>query len=279
MKTESATREFLNSCRARGLSSRTIAWYETLLYRFGNDYPKLPTNTRDIESFLGAIGGSDETRHGYYRTLRVFYGWASKRLGVDNPVVNITAPVRRKKRPRTLSLAELGWLLAAPLSSRDRALVTLLVDTGIRIGEAVHLTIDDIGEETILVDGKTGQREVPISEETRRQLSELGATGYLFTGPRGPLSESGALQAIHRAMTSAGISGKKLGPHTLRHTFGRQYIVAGGDLVSLQRIMGHAQISTTRIYVDLDLRDVLSQHHRFSPLRAATRIAQGRLFK
>ena len=255
MRTEVALQGFLNTCRARGLRPRTVAWYGVLLRRFNHACPELPTEPGEIERFLGDLQGSDETRHGYYRALRAFYGWASKRLKVKNAMKKLSPPRRQKKRPRTLTLAELGWLLAAPLGERDRALVNLFIDTGIREGEAVGMSTDDIGDETIVVEGKTGQREVPISEETRRQLLEIAVDGYIFTGRSGPLTASGAYQAVVRAMTLAGISGKKLGPHTLRHTFGRQYVVASGDLVSLQRILGHSQISTTRIYADLDLRD------------------------
>jgi len=256
-----------------------VAWYGVLLRRFNYACPELPTEPGAIERFLGDLQGSDETRHGYYRALRAFYGWASKRLKVKNAMKKLSPPRRQKKRPRTLTLAELGWLLAAPLGERDRALVNLFIDTGIREGEAVGLGRDDIEDETIVVEGKTGQREVPISEETRRQLLEIAVDGYIFAGSRGPLTASGAYQAVVRAMTLAGISGKKLGPHTLRHTFGRQYVVAGGDLVSLQRILGHASISTTRIYADLDLRDVVNQHRRFTPLRSANLARQGRFFE
>jgi integrase/recombinase XerD len=278
LTTVKAVQGFLSHCRARGLSPRTITWYQYLLMGLAREQRQLPTRPDRIEHFLGQAGISDELRHGRYRALRAFYSWASQRLGVPNPMTAISAPRKRKKLPRSLSLVELGWLLLAPLSRRDRTMIMLVLDNGIRIGELVGLDREDIGEDTIFVSGKTGQREVPVSQEIRRQLLELARSGPLFRGPKGRLTTSGAYQAIRKALTRAGISGKKLGPHTLRHTFGRQWIVAGGDLVSLQRILGHASISTTRIYAELDLGDVLAQHRRFTPLRWAASASQGQFW-
>lgn len=268
MRTRTAIQQFLASRKAMGLSPRTITWYRALLEPFSRMNGRLPEDPGSIEGFLGALNASDETRHGYYRALRAFYRWISRRHALANPIDDIGVPRRRKKTPWSLTMAELGFLLVAPLSARDRTLICLLIDTGIRIGEAMNLVRDDILEETIIVSGKTGEREVPISAETKEQLLSLGESP-LFQGTKGPLTRSGAYRIVHVAMVRAGISARKWGPHTLRHTFGRQYILAGGDLVSLQRIMGHSDIKTTRIYAELDLRDVTHQHHRFTPLKIA----------
>lgn len=276
VKTEEAVDRYLAAIRSRGLSPRTIEWYRMILRRYAERQAEVEASAEEVERFLGEIAGTPETRHGYYRALRAFYGWASKRLDVHNPMVEIPPPRRKRKRPRSLTLEELGCLLLVPLDPRDRALVNLLVDTGIRVGEAVMLCREDIGAETMVVDGKTGQREVPISEETRELLLGLVESGRVFTGTKGPLTRSGAYRVVRMAMAAAGIDGAKVGPHTLRHTFGRQYILAGGDLVSLQRIMGHSDIGTTRIYAEMDLRDIVGQHGRFSPLRRAILAPQGR---
>jgi len=266
MKTRGVVQDFIKSRRARGLSSKTIAWYQGLLSLFSRTNPELPEDPAAIETFLGALQTSDETRHAYYRVLRAFYRWTSQRRGVNNPMLQIAAPKRLRKTPYSLTRAEIGWLLASPLSPRDRALVELLIDTGIRTTEAIRLTRDDILEETIMVSGKTGQREVPISPEVKQELLALG-NSPIFKGTQGPITRSGAYRIIRLAFKAAGIPAKKWGPHTLRHTFGRHYILAGGDLVSLQRILGHTDIKTTRIYAELDLRDITYQHHRFTPLK------------
>jgi site-specific recombinase XerD len=278
MDTNEAITAFLRSCQARGLSPRTLDWYRSILHRFAVHVPEVPSLTDAVERFLAAVPGCDRTRYDYWKVACIFCRWCTKRYGVANPMGDIPAPKVRKKLPRTLSVQQLGCLFLVARGKRDRALLTLLVDTGIRVGEALNLAREDIGDETIYVDGKTGPREVPISAGTRAFLLELVSQGPLFWGYKGRMTRSGAYSVIREIFKGAGITGRKLGPHTLRHTFGRQYIVNGGDLVSLQRILGHTDIQTTRIYAELDMRDVVRQHHKFSPLRDAMAPVQGDMF-
>jgi len=79
-------------------------------------------------------------------------------------------------------------------------------------------------------------------------------------------------------MVRAGITGPKLGSHTLRHTLGTNYIDNGGDAFTLQRIMRHRSINTTKKYVHVSLRKAIDAHRQFSPLRNALRGVQGLLF-
>jgi integrase/recombinase XerD len=102
--------------------------------------------------------------------------------------------------------------------------------------------------------------------------------GLVVLGTKGRMTQSGAYRVVKTALARAGINARKRGPHMLRHTFGRQYIMAGGDLVSLSRILGHTNIKTTEIYADLDLRDITIQHRRFTPLKAALAGAQSILW-
>ena len=76
----------------------------------------------------------------------------------------------------------------------------------------------------------------------------------------------GLQQIVRRNMRNAGFKPPKIGPHTLRHTFGMQYILRGGDVFSLQRIMGHTRIETTMIYVNMSTELVAQQHRKFSPM-------------
>jgi integrase/recombinase XerD len=292
--------EFLNSQRAQGNSPSTIRWYRSLLGRFAKTYKEVPESPGAIEGFLGGVDASSETRHAFFRAIKAFYTWYSRRqgpsldprikkllaLGVPinkavefiNPIYQIKAPKIRKKLPYYLSAAELAWLLVVSLSPRDRALILLLLDTGIRIGEAFNLTREDIEDDTILVDGKTGQREVPISPGVRELLLNLVSGGYVFLGTKGRLGYTGARNIVKKAFMQAGIQAKKWGPHTLRHTFGRQYLMAGGDLGSLQLILGHSNIKTTKIYAELDIRDITIRHRKYSPLHTAQDGYQGLLW-
>ena len=277
MKNRDLVAAFLNAGKARGLSPRTIDWYEIMLRNFSAAYLQLPRKVEAIEEFLGGLQVGDESRHGYYRALKAFYSWCEKRYGVANPVRAAAPPKRRRKLPRTLSSTEIGCLFLVPLSKRDRALVSLLLDTGVRIGEAVTLEVQNVGVDTVMVDGKTGPREVPISPEVRSQLLDVSGDRWVFRGYKRHIVTHQAYKIVRKAFLAAGIKGRKLGPHTLRHTFGRHFIMAGGDAFSLQRILGHTDIQTTRIYVELNTQDIIRQHHKFTPIKAAMARAQGRL--
>jgi integrase len=268
---------FLNAGKARGLAPGTIVWYSIILHRLADAVPKMPRRAEPVEVFLAGVKVSPRTRIDYFKAMSAFFAWCAKRYGVTNPLAEMTPPKSCKTLPRTLSSTEIGCLFLAPMSARDRALVYLLLDTGIRIGEAVGLQVDDIGRDSLMVSGKTGPREVPVSSQVRSQLADIAGSRWVFEGRNGHLAPQWAYYLVRNAFAAVGIHGRKVGPHTLRHTFGRQWIMAGGDLVSLQRILGHSNIQTTRIYVDLNTADIIRQHHKFTPIRAALAPTQGRL--
>jgi len=147
-------------------------------------------------------------------------------------------------------------------------MIALVLDTGIRIGELAGLRWQHLTGGTIHVSGKTGERIVPISTHVRQALVGLGDGDHVWTGRKGPLTRSGVAQVVRRALYRAGLRPPKAGPHMLRHTFGRHYIMAGGDVFSLQRIMGHRDVSTTMMYVHLSTADLEAQHAKYSPVRA-----------
>ena len=282
MKTQQAIDGFIHSRVARNLSSRTIAWYQAELQLFARSYPKLPKKPGPIEAHLATIKGAPETRHGQFRALRAFFKFASERYKLPNPMTKVAPPRCPKKVMATLEPNQMMLLLLASSSSslRDNALLTLLIDTGIRSGEAAGIRKRDIKVYTVTVCGKTGEREVPISDETRRLLLALitDKDEYVFTGHKGPLGRHGIYRIVKACMEKAGIYGPKLGGHRLRHAFGKGYLVSGGDLRSLQQIMGHANITTTEKYAALTLDDTIKKHHQFSPLRLAHAAAQESLF-
>jgi integrase/recombinase XerD len=264
MKTAEVVEAFIASRRARGCSTSYESWLRYTLGHLARAYEELPTTPEAVELVLAGLNGvSDETRFDVWSAVRRFYRWAAARLGVADAAAVVEQPLRRPKLLRTLADGELDRLLGSRLSRRDRAVVLLLVDTGMRIGEPASITWPDVGPSTVRVSGKTGGREIPMSSTTARALLGRGDGGRLWVGERGPMEVHGLQQVVRRALARAGFRG---GPHLLRHTFGRLYIMAGGDVFSLQRIMGHRQVSTTWRYVGMDLRDVQVQHERFSPI-------------
>ena len=281
MRSEAALRNFLLHCQAENLKPATIAWYESKLAPFIKTYPNLPLKPELIESFLATIKGEPQTRHAYFRAFRAFYNFVRSRSHKSNPMDKVTAPRCPHKVMPTLEPAELMRVLfQSKISDRDRAILTLLIDTGARADEVATLRWQDVKTDTICVNGKTGQREIPISEETKRLMAGIRKPGddYVFMGDRGHLTRSGIYRIVRHYFAMAGISGPKLGPHRLRHTFGKTYLVAGGDVRSLQLIMGHANIATTERYSALALENTIAKHHKFTPLLVAHQAAQESMF-
>ena len=149
---------------------------------------------------------------------------------------------------------------------RDYTILAVLLDTGIRIGELASMTCGSILAEGALVTGKTGDRMVPMSPRVLDLVNMQGDERGLWIGSQGRLTHWGLQQIVRRSMRRAGFAPPKMGPHTLRHTFGMHYILRGGDVFSLQRIMGHQRLATTMIYVDMSAELVAGQHRKFSPM-------------
>ena len=283
MKTHLAIQKFLDNRRAQNLKPKSIAWYKAELKRFAGAYPELPTDPEPVEEFLTNIEGVPETKHAYYRALKALYRFIHKRYGLANPIEQIDPPRCPRKIMPTLEAHELMHLLNLAANPRDRALITVFIDTGARLSELAGLQTQDIKTESIVVNGKSGEREIPISDETRRLLLGLIRANLkndlVFTGSRGErLSRFVIYRLVRKVMKQVGIEGPKLGPHRIRHAFGKGYLVNGGDVRSLQQIMGHANITTTEKYTSLNLTDTIAKHHKFTPLQAAHAAAQESFF-
>ena len=285
MNTAAAVQSFIYSRRSLNLRPGTIKWYERNLRRFIAFSEELPTEPEPLEQFLATVVSAEqeETRHGHYRALKALYRFTCRRRLLLNPMDLIDPPARHKKVKPSLTARELMAVLDKPPGLRDMTLLTFLTDSACRAGEAESLRKQNIYDGYVVVDGKTGQRFAFISEETRRLLLNLVANNssnsdYVFLGQRGPLTTSGIYRIVSKYMEAAGITPPKMGPHRLRHAFGKNYILNGGDTRSLQEIMGHANISTTEIYVDLSQKEVQGKHHRFTPLRSAHAAAQASMF-
>jgi len=278
MKTAEAVRLFMTNCELKGLSASTIKQYRQQLSYLAEAFPKLPTTPEAIETLLARIDATPETKHSYFRTYRAAYNFLDKRHKTGNPMLNVTAPRLKPKIMPTLEMSDIGLLpifikndvtkyTAAVVQARDLALISLLLDNGIRSGEATGLKREDIKEHYIKVKGKVGERIVPISDSVVKLLLDLPDydDGYVFHGHRGKLTRSGVYRIVKKYLTKIGITGDKLGGHRLRHTFGRQYLVLGGDLRSLQIIMGHSNIQTTEKYASLSNEDVMQKHNKYTP--------------
>ncbi len=160
---------------------------------------------------------------------------------------------------------------------RDHALMLLLLDSGLRISEALSLRVDDVNwnEAVLTVIGKGGkERQVPFGAKVKRELwryaskrGQIPGQDFLFVNRTGERLAVRQLQAnLRRYAEKAQVKGVRVSPHTLRHTFAKMWILNGGDPFSLQKILGHTTMDMVRRYVDLASGDVAAQHRRFSPV-------------
>lgn len=93
-----------------------------------------------------------------------------------------------------------------------------------------------------------------------------GADSVFLTRRGYPLRPDYVYRIVSKACREAGIRGKRLGPHTCRHTFSRNFLLNGGDLITLQRILGHSSLEVVRLYVNLNTDDLIAQQWKFSPM-------------
>jgi site-specific recombinase XerD len=225
--------------------------------------------------------GGDELRStlspisvaGYVRTLKVLGNW----LAIEELALAAALRTLRKPRVPDKLIEPVGddamRRLLAAAGSRDRAILLLLLDTGLRVSEAAGLRLGDMrADGTLKVRGKGAkERIVPVGRTARaaivRYLGKRGAGRLdeaLFLGRRGPLDARGIQQVVRRLKTRIGVSGR-LSPHSLRHTFARSYLVNGGDVFSLQRILGHTTLDMVKRYVALADVDLVERHRGASP--------------
>lgn len=282
MTTKQARDEFLAS-RLR-LTPKTVRGYDLHLARFEAECPELPQSPQPIRDFLNNLPVSDETARQYYRTLRAMYREVcSQHPRLKNPMTVVKSPLVKRKVMRTFSVPQLHSLFSQPLTVRDHGLLTLLLDTGIRAGEAASLIWEEVFAEFVIVSGKTGEGIVPISAETHQFLMRLrqqdGSDGHVFMGERGPLGYEGIYKVVKRLCHRAGITGRRSSPHTFRHTAGTLLIEAGCDLDTVQKILRHSSVKVTEKYVHQHMGPIIRKHQAFSPLKLVHGAAQGALFK
>ena len=187
-------------------------------------------------------------------------------IGSD-PAARLTSPKVKKHIPKTLSPAEIERLLAAPARSggakslRDRALLELLYATGMRVTEVVNLKLEDVDWEMGLVNcpgNGDRPRRIPLGSASepvtdylqhgRPNFARDDAPVTLFLNHRGQkLTRQGVWLILKEAADTAGLD-SDVTPHTLRHSFARHKLGAGEDLRRVQELLGHANLSTTQVY-------------------------------
>jgi len=293
---------FIALKKAEAVRERTMRDYHTLMQLFsewlgGDDVPvnKITTATiRDYVVYLrdehvnertGEVGLSPTTINVRLRFLKVFFNTLFREEIIDaNPVRNVKLMRADDDPIELLTDEEIERLLSVMdvreySQFRDKVICYTILDCGIRIGELCAVEVQDIDFKTRTINlpgHKTKNRKprlLPLSNKTTRLLLELITenkahfdSSYVFLSNFGERYNPNSFRRrliLYRE--KAGIN-KRVSPHVLRHIFCRNYILAGGDVFSLARIAGHADIATTRRYVDMSKDDIKAQHALYSPV-------------
>jgi integrase/recombinase XerD len=287
-------RSFLDHLRVeRGLAGNTLLAYGRDLSSFTAWAEKVgrprPRSVRrgDVQSYLRELrlrGLSPRSTARALASLRVFFRFLRQEgITRDDPTAELEAPRVERSLPKAIPAAEVERLLrapdvATPLGLRDAAMVEVLYATGLRVSELIGLTLEDLHLDLgyLRCRGKgSRERVVPIGAQARLKVQEYLAGGrvqilrgkaspHLFVQARGaPMTRQAFWKNLRRYASQAGVRGR-LSPHVLRHSFATHLLDNGADLRAVQKMLGHADISTTQIYtlVHRDrLRRIYRAHH------------------
>ncbi len=253
-----------------------------------------------LRSTPGARGKvrSERTVQTYARSARAFFHWLVRRSTLENnPFERVVFPKVGRPLIQTITTEEFEKLLLAcapphetgPFAERaavrNRAILWLLYDTGIRVSELTNLHVSDLdrkkGVVTVLGKGAK-ERRVALGQNCLRNLSyyldkhrpdaaelaEWGSAGedHLFLSEtRQPLTKNGMEMLFKRLKARAGITGKRISPHIFRHTFAMNYLIKSNDPFSLQELLGHEDLTTVLNYIHMNDTVLQEQKRKYSP--------------
>lgn len=215
---------------------------------------------------------SSYTVHGYAQVVKGFVNFCMKddlpvsetlhkRIEmppVKKKVIEIFTPEQQAAMFNACASKRYAWM-----GGRDKAILALLFDTGIRSAELLSLTLDNVHldpyDAYIKVTGKGDkEREVGLGNRSRQALHKY-ITRYrkadpkerhVFIGRQGPMLKGGLDELFERLQEKAHIIGVRCSPHTCRHTFAVQYLRGGGTIFKLSKILGHSSVTVTEIYLN-----------------------------
>lgn len=298
---------FLLHKAAEGRSQTTLANYriflDKLLHYLGN-VPFQGITLDDLRRFfamLGQSGLSPKSVQNIHLCLSSFYSWAmAEGLYGENPIKRIARPRADPPAIEPFTKDEINALLKAlarsapwrdrptihnkrPTADRDRAIVLMLLDTGIRASELCNLIVGDFDQVTghvVVRRGKGGKARIVLASKATnkavwRYLLERtekdgnpDPTAPLFASDRGgylrPMTRGSLLALLKRAGDRAGVP--NVHPHRFRHTFAIEYLRNGGDIYTLQSILGHSSLEMVRRYLSIVQADLDAGHKAASPV-------------
>lgn len=277
----------------RGVSSNTIACYRHDLEKFAGYLEKIKKDVdsvkrEDISEFMmwlkdNGLSASSIGRN--LAALKTFWKFlVSEQLAKENIAAVVETPKIWKNIPDPLNRQEVESLLDAPPQKgaegiRDRAMLELMYATGMRVSEVSQLKTVGVnleagfvkchgkgGKERIIPMGKVAEKAVKkYVEGPRRKQASKTPDNHLFLSRLGRgLSRQSIWKMIKKYASLAGIK-KHITPHTLRHSFATHLLEGGAELIGVQEMLGHADISTTQIYTHVNKDKLKKVHDKFHP--------------
>ncbi|MAQ04255.1 MAG: hypothetical protein CMA50_00320 [Euryarchaeota archaeon] len=271
---------------ARDFSTTSLPGEETITWEQAQNLPvrvyhgRVNPSMGRIDAWLNSLG---ELRPATINARIAAVSHLLKWLGYAVPEW-VQRPARRRPLPRPLGRSEVLKVRSAALRMEDplaHPIVTTMLDTGLRISELCNLDIDDVDHEDLsaLVIGGKGEKDrtVLFTKKTTEAIAawdpiramRLKLAGSedseraLFLSSRGNRINPRSIQKlIDRLADEAEIPRARLSPHTLRHTFATGLLERGADLVTIQRLLGHASIATTRVYLEISDQTLREIYHR-----------------
>ena len=242
---------------------------------------------KDIESYLKYCYSKDEDSKTISHKITTIYNLHNyllrEKVVKDNEAEFIDRPKLAKHLPYTLTVSEIDKLLDIPLVTvfdyRDKAMLELMYGTGLRVSELISLTVYDIDfyNAFLRIKGKgSKERVVPINSaslkylklylDKRSLLLKKKTSDELFLNARGEgISRQGFFKNLKKILAKKGMP-TNISPHSLRHSFATHLIENGADLRSVQTMLGHSDITTTKIYTHISnekvTKDYLINHPR-----------------
>ncbi len=226
-------------------------------------------------------GSSPRTISRRLSAVRRFLAYlVQERVLTSNPAVSVQAPKPARRLPATMDADQVAGLLALPgddlLTVRDRAMLELFYSSGLRLSELVRLDLVDLDltDRTVRITGKGNKtRVVPVGRHAvvaleswieRRAAMVAADEDAVFVSRRGTRLAGRTVQARLKQWAKRQGAGLAIHPHMLRHSFATHLLESSGDLRAVQELLGHASISTTQIYTQLDfqhLAHIYDQSH------------------
>jgi integrase/recombinase XerD len=284
----------------RGLSNHSLDSYRNDIEKFRRYLEKQSLQPEDLRQndltgfleFLRNTGLAPSSIARNLSSIKGYYRFLKRNGETDkNPAERISGPKLFRVHPGAITVDEVFQLLDIAkaaykkdrskkrLTVRDWALLEFLYGTGARVSEASDTKRADLYREMGLVrlfgKGKK-ERVVPMGKTAWNAVNEYlgvcrpavagGASGdHLFLNNRGGrLSRMGIWKILNKYVKAAGIT-KTVSPHTLRHSFATHLLAGGADLIAVQELLGHADITTTEIYTHLDKDFLITEHREFHP--------------